>query len=115
MNRHGEFKRRHLRKRVQMSTWMAFSVDEVPRINSTVDVAPEGAQFSDISPVAVRSVVLLRIHLGDKTSPLECKGRVCWTRQVSDDTWRFGVRFLDLSDEEHNLIEQRLYTLSAVA
>ena len=115
MNRHGEFKRRYQRKPLRLWTWLAYSVTDEPRVVQTVDVAPEGVQFVDTSPLELRSVVLIRIWLNGETSPLECKGRVCWSRQETDASWRFGVRFLDLSADEHDLIEQRIYSLSAVA
>ena len=94
---------------------MAFSADAEPRVTHTVNVTPEGAQFADSRPVEPQAMILLRIRVDDETSPLECKGRVCWVRQTSDGTWRFGVRFLDLTDDEHNLIKQRICPLSTVA
>ena len=108
MNRHGEFKRRYQRRNVRIGTWILFAEEAGRRATYTVDLAQEGARFASDRPVELRSLVLLRLHLDNPLATIECKGRVCWSRRTGDRSNEFGIRFLDLTDDERELLERYL-------
>ena len=72
----------------------------------TVDLSQEGARFAGERPVDLRSLVLLRFQLENPPATIECKGRVCWSRAAGDGSNQFGIRFLDLTDDERELLER---------
>jgi len=108
MNRHGEFKRRHQRRNVRIGTWMMFPHEDGRRVTYTVDLTQEGARFASERPVELRSLVLLRLQIENPLTTIECKGRVCWSRHTGDGSSQFGIRFLDLTDDEQELLERYL-------
>jgi len=87
---------------------MIFPGEDERRVAHTVDLAPEGARFSSGRPVELRSLVLLRLQLDNPPATIECKGRVCWSRPADDGSCQFGIRFLDLTDDERDLVERYL-------
>jgi len=108
MNRYGEFKRRCLREDVQIPTWISFHGVDDPQFTHTIDLAPEGALFSSVKPVEPLSLVLLRLELIDRDVTVECKGRVCWSQTTYHGMCHYGVRFLDLADDERDMLEMYL-------
>jgi len=108
MNRHGEYKRRHQRKNVNVLAWSLLSLDAGPHVTETIDLASEGARLTSAHPVESYSIVLLRLRLEDSTTTIECKGRICWCESVDSGVYHYGVRFLDLSDDERELLEKYL-------
>lgn len=95
--------RRHERRKVNVNTWLEF-FNEAPRSAVSLDLGPEGARFSAMRPVCVGERVIVRMQFACLPDPVECKGRVCWTRPGGNRQHTFGVRFVDLNaDEQHEL------------
>jgi len=92
--------RRHGRFRTEASASLSFQDSPEPCGATTLDLSPEGAAFRSESRVRPRVPVILRLSLESHTPPLEAKGKVCWANSRPDGTHQFGVRFLDLSDDE---------------
>ena len=114
MNKHKKTEqRRHQRRRVGVCAWLQFNGDDATRGMVSVDMAPEGAQFSSIKPVNVGERVLVRLQLGPSHPIVECKGTVCWAAPMPNRLHHFGVRFLDLRDDERASIEGFLHRPSA--
>jgi hypothetical protein len=76
----------------------------------TVDLGLEGARFHAAGIVHEGAPVLVRLEFGAGQPALECKGRVCWTDEAPEGLSRFGVRFLDLRDDERELLDHYLAT-----
>lgn len=77
-----------------------------PRTVTTEDIGLGGAQFRTEHVVDDGTPVLLYLRLRPDTAPIECKGKVCWRTRDADATWRFGVSFVDLADDERAAIEE---------
>jgi hypothetical protein len=108
MEKQRKEKRRHRRRNVAVCAWLAFNGDGASRGMVSVDLAPEGARFCALNPVSAGQPVLVRLQLGPSRRAIECKGRVCWTRSMPDSLRHFGVRFLDLHEEEEIWIREFL-------
>lgn len=76
---------------------------------TTMDVSREGAKFRADSPTPSDCLVVLFLALEGGAFPLEAKGRVCWSEPLHGGGSCFGVRFLDLSEDESNLLEGFLH------
>lgn len=97
--------RRHERHKTNVNAWLEF-FNEAPRSAVSLDLSPEGARFSANRPVCIGERVLVRMQFACLPNPVECKGRVCWTRPAGNRQHMFGVRFVDLSaDEQHELVK----------
>ena len=93
-------KRRHERFAVPVAAWLEFFGDTDTRGTVSRDVGAEGARFSGVRPALVGEPVIVRMQLGRGTQPVECKGRIVWSKMMPNRLHDFGVRFLDLSEEE---------------
>lgn len=94
--------RRHGRYRRETPALLDFH-DAAESCNATtLDLSREGASFHARARVRLREPVLLRLQLDQRTPPLEAKAKVCWATPHPDGTHEFGVRFLDLTDEEQS-------------
>ena len=91
--------RRHGRYRKEASAWLDFHDAPGPCDATTLDLSREGASFQARARVKPRAPVMLRLLLDGQT-PLEAKGKVCWANSRPDGTHEFGVRFLDLTEDE---------------
>jgi hypothetical protein len=100
--------RRHKRMAVPVCAWLDFRGDSATRAMRSLDLSLEGARFATIRPVRTGDAVMARLEIRSGESAVECKGRVCWVRPMQDRVRHFGVRFVDLSDEERSRIEQLL-------
>ncbi|MBX7258518.1 MAG: PilZ domain-containing protein [Candidatus Hydrogenedentes bacterium] len=105
--------RRHTRRKVGVCAWLQFNGDDATRGMVSVDLAPEGAQFSSIRPIEIGERVLVRLQLGPSHPTVECKGAVCWAAPMPNRLNHFGVRFVDLNDDERASIESFLQRPSA--
>lgn len=92
--------RRHQRHKVAVCAWLDFHQERTTRGTVSEDLAVEGARFSSMRPVSVGEGVLVRMQLDRSGGPIECKGRVCWAQSQPNQLHTFGVRFVDLSEEE---------------
>ena len=100
--------RRHIRQRVTACAWLEFSQETLPRATTTLDLAIEGARFSSMKPATLGDPVLVRLQLGTSPRYIECKGKVCWTDRMPNRLYNFGVRFVDLYEDERLRLEQFL-------
>lgn len=92
--------RRHNRHKVAVCAWLDFYHENTTRGTVSEDLSLEGARFSSMRPVNVGERVLVRMQLDRAGTPIECKGRVCWTASQPNRLHTFGVRFVDLSEDE---------------
>ena len=100
----GSEKRRIPRKETAVCVWMQFRRDPSVRGTTTVDLSPDGARFNAPHPVRPGEQVMLYLQLEPVAYTIECKGKVCWSQPQDSGVTSFGVRFLDLrEDEEENL------------
>ncbi len=96
--------RRHPRHKVAVCAWLDFHHEKTARGTVSEDLAVEGARFSSMRPVVVGERVLIRMQLDRSGGPIECKGRICWARTQANRLHTFGVRFVDLSDDERGCL-----------
>ncbi|NUM55599.1 MAG: PilZ domain-containing protein [Candidatus Hydrogenedentes bacterium] len=94
--------RRHERYAVPVAAWIEFYGDTNTRGTISRDVSAEGARFSSIRPTLVGEPVIVRMQLGRAQTPMECKGRVVWSKYMPNRLHEYGVRFVDLSEEEQS-------------
>lgn len=99
-HRQSKDSRRHKRHRVAVCAWLDFRHENSARGTVSEDLAVEGARFSSLRPVVVGEPVLVRMQLDRSRGPIECKGRICWTKSQPNHLHTFGVRFVDLCEEE---------------
>jgi hypothetical protein len=92
--------RRHERYAVPVAAWIEFYGDTNTRGTISRDMSAEGARFSSIRPTLVGEPVIVRMQLGRTQAPMECKGRVVWSKFMPNRLHEYGVRFVDLTDEE---------------
>jgi len=90
------------------SAWLRFAGERDARGTVSLDLSKQGAQFSGIRPAEDGTPVLVHLQLASGSPVIECKGRVCWSRLMPNGLHNFGVRFLDLLDDEAALIERFL-------
>ncbi|GMU93270.1 MAG: hypothetical protein AMXMBFR4_23280 [Candidatus Hydrogenedentota bacterium] len=100
--------RRHTRHNVSIAAWLEFENDSVYRGTVSTDLGIEGARFSSLTPVEVGQRVLVRMQLGHTSNVIECKGRVCWSQPMPNRLYDFGVRFVDLDEEECSRLQSFL-------
>jgi hypothetical protein len=100
MKYHEQEHRRHGRFRKEAPAWLSFRDTPEPCGATTLDLSPEGASFQIRSRVKPRVPVILKLSLEGHAPPLEAKGKVCWAAPGPDGTHQFGVRFLDLTEDE---------------
>ena len=99
-------RRRHIRRNVETSVWLYQPSDGRPSIMRSADLSLSGMRLTWLRPVMRGQPLLLRLHLGANGPAIECKGRVCWCEQLANGMYRFGVRFLDLADDETAQMEE---------
>jgi len=100
MNDETRDRRRHTRVPAKACAWLRFQNENALWGTMCVDLAREGARFSALRPVTRGSMVLLQLQLRSNAPAMECKSRVCWSRLMPDGLYSFGVRFLDLTEDE---------------
>lgn len=100
MEKQRKYKRRNRRQPVAVCAWLEFDSDRTTRGMVSVDLGPEGAQFCALNAVNLGERVLVRLQLESTGRPMECKGRVCWTQSKPNSLQHFGIRFLDLHEDE---------------
>ena len=94
--------RRHERYTVPVAAWIEFYGDTNSRGAISRDVSAEGARFSSVRPTLVGEPVIVRMQLGRAQTPMECKGRIVWSKYMPNRLHEYGVRFVDLSEEERS-------------
>lgn len=100
-------RRRYTRQALSVPASLRFHEEEAPLLTLTQDVGLEGAKFSTGRAVEPGVPVLLRLQLGDGRV-LECKAKVCWSRDADGESTDFGIRFLDLHEDEREFLRQFL-------
>ena len=94
--------RRHERYAVPVAAWIEFYGDANSRGTISRDVSSEGARFSSVRPTLVGEPVIVRMQLGRAKPVMECKGRVVWSKYMPNRLHEYGVRFVDLTEEEQS-------------
>ena len=100
-------RRRHPRRARTTSGWLLLRGDTSARGVTCVDLGRQGAQFRTLKPIDAGEQVLVGLQL-DSGTAVECKGKVCWSRRLSNGVFNSGVRFVDLVDDEDAAIERFL-------
>ena len=98
--------RRHPRETLSVCAWLEFRGEPVARGTVSVDLALEGARFNTLGPVSKGDPVLVRLQLEPSFDTIECKGRICWVERADDGIHEFGVRFVDLRDDERRALRK---------
>lgn len=100
-------RRRHPRHPIAVCAWLRFRDEDTARCTRSCDLAREGARFVALRPVRAAEPVILSLSLSG-TRSMECKAVVCWSRRIPNGMFEFGVRFLDLRDEEYEQLDAAL-------
>ena len=108
MDTYTEERRRHPRLDVETNAWLLFAHEDAARVTTTVDLSPDGAQLSGARPVDVDTPLLLNLQLDPNARSLECKASIRCCRAVGVGLYRYGVRFLDLLEDERDQLRQYL-------
>lgn len=74
----------------------------------SLDLSTEGARFATIRPVTPGEPVMVRLEVRAGAPAVECKGRICWVEPMEDRVREFGVRFVDLAEDERIEIDQAM-------
>lgn len=101
-------RRRFERNEIAVCVWLQFHHDSTVQGTTTVDLSPEGARFHASKAVRPGQHVMLYLQLDPVAYTVECKGKVCWATPQPSGLTAFGVRFLDLQEEEHERIGRAL-------
>ena len=72
----------------------------------SADLSRSGVRFTWLRPMVPDTPVLIRLQLGENGPSIECKGRVCWCQSLQNGLHHLGVRFLDMSEDEHDHLEE---------
>ena len=86
----------------------------------SLDLSTEGARFATIRSVTKGDLVMVRLEVRAGAPAVECKGRICWVEPMEDRVREFGVRFVDLTEDERLEIDQAMveaatqHTLAAI-
>lgn len=107
MNWFGNFRRRHPRRTVLMQACLYLRGLDAGAPVMSLNLGRHGALFSGSQPVSQGEPVLLALELSPGAF-LECKGVVRWVRTMPNGRHHLGVRFLDLSDEERDMLDNLL-------
>ena len=99
-----EEKRRFPRVPHPVCAWISFRKDTAAYGTLTVDLCPDGARFGALHQVETGERLLLSLQL--PSANVECKGKVCWTDVSANGLHYFGVRFVDLSEAERDLLDE---------
>jgi hypothetical protein len=106
MGRAIDEKRRYARHGESVCAWLTFHYDALQCGTLTEDLSSEGACFSTLRPIHAGEQVLLNLQV-DPTG-IECKGKVCWALTMPNGLNRFGVRFVDIGDDEREQLSHYL-------
>jgi hypothetical protein len=90
---------------VETGAWLYQPREGRPSLMRSADLSRSGARFTWLRPVAPGTPVLVRLQLGENGPSLECKGRVCWCAPLKNGLHNFGVRFLDMNEDEYDTLE----------
>lgn len=105
MSSNGTNKRRFQRHPASLKAALCFHSWDVPTRVETVDLGVEGIQCLSCEPIPDGTRVLVRLQLVPGETWLECKGKICWARLEEDSRTRFGIRFLDLIEDEREMLD----------
>lgn len=93
---------------VTVCAWLDFRGDQSTRAMRSLDLSTEGARFATIRPVVADDWVMVRLEVRPGRPAVECKGRICWVEPMQDRVRHFGLRFIDLAEDEYTEIERAL-------
>jgi len=79
----------------------------------SADLSLSGVRFTWLRPHVPGTPLLIRLQLGETGPAIECKGRVCWSVPLRNGLHYFGVRFLDMTEDEIEHLENFLNVTKA--
>lgn len=97
-------KRRFPRIDEAVCAWLSFKKDSAAYGTTTMDLGLEGARFTTLKRVDVGDNVIVCLQL--PWMSIQCKGKVCWLSAETGGLYNFGVRFLDLRDNERDFLNR---------
>ncbi len=100
MARATDERRRFERHGESVCAWLTYHYDALQCGTLTEDLSADGACFSTLRRVNTGEQLLL--HLQVDPMGIECKGKVCWSLSMPNGLNRFGVRFVDIRDDERD-------------
>ena len=100
--------RRFDRQPVPICAWLEFRHDGSTRAMRSLDLSTDGARFATIRPVIQGELIMMRLDVRPGAPAVECKARVCWVQPMADRVRQFGVRFVDLAEDERTEIDQAM-------
>lgn len=100
----GPDRRRYGRRSHRHYAWIDMGVGMMGRATTTVDLGVEGARFQTVDAIPVGTRLLVHLQVGQGHRDLECKGKICWVGTGADGMQEYGVRFVDLTEEEYALL-----------
>ena len=98
--------RHYPRFRRKVPTSMQFRKDGAILQTTTRDVSVEGAEFEWGRSVQPGERILFHIKLTN--SVFRCEGMVQWVRSLTTGQYFFGVRFLNLREDQYQQMEEFL-------
>ena len=96
-------KRRFPRVQHPVCAWILFRKDTAAYGTLSIDLGCDGARFGALHRVQTGEKLLLSLQL--PSANVECKGKVCWTDVSANGLHYFGVRFVDLSAAERDVLD----------
>lgn len=106
-------RRRHIRHSIAIGAWLSQPSEGRLSPMRSADVSVSGARLTWLRPLAPNTPLLVRMQLGESGHAIECKGRVCWCAPLKNGLHHFGVRFLDITEDEHERLEEFLNVTKA--
>lgn len=99
-------RRRHIRHGIEISAWLYEPREGHPSPMRSGDLSLLGVRLTWLRPLPAGTSLLVRLQLGENGTAIECKGRVCWCAPLKNGLYHFGVRFLDMTEDEREEMEE---------
>ena len=106
-------RRRHIRHLTETGAWLCQPRERRPVPMRSADLSASGVRLLWLRPLVPGTPLLVRLQLGETGPVIECKGRVCWSAPLENGLHQFGVRFLDVTDDELERLEEFLSSTKA--
>jgi c-di-GMP-binding flagellar brake protein YcgR len=98
-------RRRHIRHRIETAVWLYEPRENRPSPMRSADLSLSGIRLTWLRPLVSGTPLLVRLQLGESGLAIECKGRVRWCAPLTNGLYHFGVRFLDMTEDERDQLE----------
>ncbi|MFO7973899.1 MAG: PilZ domain-containing protein [Candidatus Hydrogenedentota bacterium] len=101
-------RRRHIRHAIEIATWLYEPRERRPLLMRSADLSLSGVRLTWLRPLLAGTPLLVCLQLGENGPAIECKGHVCWCALLKNGLHHFGVRFLDITEDESQQLEEFL-------